>query len=123
MSYQKITLVGNLGSVPEMRYAPNGKPVTNFSLATNRQYTASNGEKVKETVWWRVSVWDSQAEACNNYLKQGSKVLVEGRMNHDKETGGPRVYKKSDDTYGSNYELVADRVVFLNTKGDSDEPF
>ena len=52
--YQKIILVGNLGRDPEMRYTPSGQAVTNFSVATNRQYTASSGERVKETVWFRV---------------------------------------------------------------------
>jgi single-strand DNA-binding protein len=54
MSYQKVVIVGNLGRDPEMRYLPNGQPVTNFNVATNRQYTNSNGEKIKETTWFRV---------------------------------------------------------------------
>ncbi|MDH5605648.1 MAG: single-stranded DNA-binding protein [Anaerolineae bacterium] len=118
MSYQKIILVGNLGRDPEMRYTPGGQAVTNFSIATNRQYTASNGEKVKETVWWRISAWGRTAETTNQYLKQGSKVLIEGRMNHDKETGGPRVYARQDGTHGANYELTADRVVFMSGRDD-----
>ena len=90
--YQQITLVGNLGNDCEMRYTPSGQAVTNMSVATNRQYTSNSGEKVKEVTWFRVAVWGKQAEACNTYLKKGSKVLVEGRMAQDKATGGPRVY-------------------------------
>ena len=118
MSYQKIVIVGNLGRDPEMRYTPNGQGVTNFSVATNRQYTSSSGEKVKETVWFRVSAWGRQAEICNQYLKSGSKVLIDGRLNADKETGNPRVFKRQDGTSGASYEIVSERVVFLSGKDD-----
>ncbi len=67
--YQKIVIVGNLGRDPEMRYTPSGQAVTNFSVATNRQYTSSDGQKVKETVWFRISAWGRQAETCNQYLR------------------------------------------------------
>jgi single-strand DNA-binding protein len=100
-----------------MRYLPNGQPVTNFNLATNRQYTNSNGEKVKETTWFRISAWGRQAETCNQYLKVGSKVLIEGRLNPDNATGGPRVYQRQDGTHGSSYELTADRVLFMDSRG------
>ena len=117
MSYQKVVIVGNLGRDPEMRYLPNGQPVTNFNLATNRQYTNSNGEKIKETTWFRISAWGRQAETCNQYLKVGSKVLIEGRLNPDQATGGPRVFQRQDGTHGSSYELTAERVVFMDSRG------
>jgi single-strand DNA-binding protein len=117
MSYHKITIVGNLGRDPEMRYTPGGQAVTNFNVATNRQYTASNGEKVKETVWFRVSAWGRQAETCNQYLKTGSQVLVEGRMTPDKTSGGPRIWTRQDGTPASSYEVTAERVVFLTSRG------
>lgn len=118
MSFHKITIVGNLGRDPEMRYTPGGQAVTNFNVASNRQYTTSNGERVKETVWFRVSAWGRQAETCNQYLRTGSQVLVEGRINPDKETGGPRVWTRQDGTPGANFEVTADRVVFLSGRGD-----
>ncbi len=118
MSYQKIVIVGNLGRDPEMRYLSSGQAVTNFNVATNRQYTASSGEKVKETTWFRVSAWGRQAETSNQYLKTGSKVLVEGRMNPDKETGNPRVFERKDGTTGASYEITADRVVFMSGRDD-----
>ncbi|HKJ26266.1 MAG TPA: single-stranded DNA-binding protein [Anaerolineales bacterium] len=117
MTYQKIVIVGNLGRDPEMSYLPNnGQAVTNFSIATNRQYTASNGERVKETTWFRITAWGRQAETCNEYLRQGSQVLVEGRLNPDRETGGPRIWNRQDGTPGASYEITADRVVFLTTR-------
>ena len=76
--YLKIILVGNLGRDPELRYTQTGKPVTTLSVATNRQWTdRESGETQKETTWFRVTVWDKQAEACNEYLSKGSQVLVE----------------------------------------------
>ena len=120
MSYQKLTIAGNLGRDPEMRYTPSGQAVTNFSVATNRQYTNSNGERVKETVWVRVSAWGRQAETCNQYLRSGSKVLIEGRLTPDRDTGGPRVWAGQDGQPRASYEMTADRVVFMDSRGDSD---
>ncbi len=74
-----------------MRYAPSGQPVANFSVATNRKYTNGDGQEVKEVVWFKVSVWGKMAEACNNYLKKGGQVYVEGRLIADPTTGGPRL--------------------------------
>ncbi len=123
MSYQKIVIVGNLGKDPEMRYTPGGQAVTNFSVATNRSYTSSSGERVKETVWFRVSAWGRQAETCNQYLSTGSQVLVEGRMTADKETGGPRIWEANDGSSRASYEITAGRVVFLTKKGDEQEAY
>lgn len=118
MSYQKIIIVGNLGRDPEMSYLPSGQAVTNFSVATNRQYTASSGERVKETTWFRVSAWGRQAETCNQYLRTGSKVLVEGRLNPDKETGGPRVWTAQDGSARASFEITSERVVFMSSRDD-----
>lgn len=118
MSFHKITVVGNLGRDPEMRYTPGGQAVTNFSVASNRQYTSSSGERIKETVWFRVSAWGRQAETCNQYLKTGSQVLIEGRMTPDKESGGPRIWTRQDGTPAASYEITAERVVFLSGRGD-----
>lgn len=118
--YQKIVIVGNLGRDPEMRYTPAGKAVTNFSVATNRKYTGSNGEKVDETVWWRVSVWGKQAESCNQYLSKGRKVLVEGRLTADPKTGGPRIWTDNSGEKRASFEISAITVQFLSARGESD---
>lgn len=118
--YHKIIIVGNLGRDPEMRYTPSGQAVTNFNVATNRQYTTSDGNKVKETTWFRVSSWGKTAEITNQYLKQGSKVLVEGRLNPDQDTGGPRVYTRQDGSSGASFEITADRVLFLSTRAEDE---
>jgi single-strand DNA-binding protein len=118
MSYHTIILVGNLGRDPEMRYTPSGQAVTNFSVAINDNYTSSNGEKVERTIWVRVSTWGKQAETCNQYLKKGSKVLVEGRLTVDAATGGPRVWTRQDGTPSASYEVSASTVRFLSSRGD-----
>ena len=120
--YQKLIIAGNLGKDPEMRYAPNGDAVTNLNVATNRKYTDKSGQLVKETTWFRVSVWGKQAETCNQYLKKGGAVLIEGRLNADKATGGPRTFQKQDSTWGASYEVTAESVRFLSSgqkDGDS----
>jgi len=116
--YHTIIIVGNVGKDAEMRYTPSGQAVTSFSVATNRQYTAGSGEVVKETIWFRVSTWGKQAEVCNTYVKKGSKVLVEGRLTPDKETGGPRIWTKQDGSSGSSFEVTASTVRFLSSRGE-----
>lgn len=119
--YHTIIIVGNVGKDPEMRFTPSGQAVTSFSVATNRQYTASNGEQVKETIWFRVSAWGKQAEICNQYLRKGSKVLVEGRLTPDKNTGGPRVWTKQDGGVGASFEVTASTVRFLSSRNEAGE--
>jgi single-strand DNA-binding protein len=122
MSYHTVIIVGNLGKDPEMRYTPNGSAVTSLNVATNRTYTDGSGQKVKETTWFRVSVWGKQAESVNNYLKKGSMVLVEGELRPDKETGNPRTFTRSDGTSGASYEINARTVRFLTPRaGGTDE--
>ena len=117
MSFHTVILIGNLGRDPEMRYTPSGQPVTSFSVASNRSYTGSNGEKVDETIWFRVTAWGKLAETCNQYLHKGSKVLVEGRLQPDKN-GGPRIWQKQDGTSGASFEVTAGTVRFLSTRGE-----
>ena len=119
--YQKIVIVGNLGDEPTMRYTPSGQAVTNFSVATNRTYN-KNDQQVKETVWFRISAWGRQAETCNQYLKRGSKVLVEGRLTADPATGGPRVWAGQDGAQRASFEISALHVSFLSTNGESSSP-
>jgi single-strand DNA-binding protein len=90
-----------------MRATPSGQMVTNFSVAVNNSWTdTSTGELHEMTTWYRVSVWGKQAETCNQYLSKGRKVLVEGKLNADKETGGPRV-AGSGGKWRASYEINA----------------
>jgi single-strand DNA-binding protein len=119
--YQKITIVGNLGNDPEMRYTPSGVPVTRFSVATNRRWTNADGTPGEETAWFRVSAWRGLAETCNQYLTKGRQVLVEGRLVPDKETGGPRIWTGNDGVARASYELRALDVRFLGGRAEREE--
>jgi single-strand DNA-binding protein len=112
--HHKITLLGHLGRDPEMRYAKDGTPVTNFSMAIDDSY----GEN-KKTIWVRVSVWRKQAESCNQYLRKGSQVYVEGRLGH--ENGNPQVFTRQDGTTGSSFEVTANVVKFLGSRGGTEQ--
>ena len=120
--FHEVTIIGNLGGDPSMSYLPSGVAVTRFSVASNRSYTNSAGEKVKETTWFRVSVFGKQAEACAEYQKKGHLCLVKGRFSSDPQSGGPKVFQRQDGTSGASYEVVASTVRFLgggNREGDS----
>ena len=111
MSMNKILIIGNLGSDPEMRYTPGGDAVTSFSVATNRRYTNRDGETVDETEWFRVSAWRRLAETTNQYLTKGSKVYVEGRLSSRSWVG------QDGQTRFSN-EINATEVKFLDRRGE-----
>jgi single-strand DNA-binding protein len=113
--YQQITVIGNLGADPEMRYTASGRPVTNFSVAANRQWTdRESGETTKETTWFRVVAWGRLAETCNMYLTKGRLVAVVGRMQS-------RKWEDDNGESRTSWELVAQTVKFLgsNSNGDS----
>ncbi len=115
--YHRIIICGNLGNEPTMKYTTDGKAVTTFSVA------ASN--RKDETVWFRVSTWDKQAETCNQYLHKGSKVLVEGALKADAQ-GNPRTYERKDGGgWAASFELAASSVRFLSGKDEpaEDVPF
>lgn len=119
--YQKLTIVGNLGSDPELRYTQSGQAVCNFSVATNRRWTGSDGNPQEETCWFRVSTWGKLAETCNQYLKKGRQVFIEGRMTVDRESGGPRVWQAQDGSWRASYEVTALEVKFLGGRDSAFE--
>jgi single-strand DNA-binding protein len=115
--YHKVIIVGNLGRDPEMRYTPDGTPVTSFSVATNRKWNRPDGSQGEETVWFRVTAWRRMAEVCNQYLQKGRQVLVEGRLKPD-ENGAPRVWTGNDGVARASYEVTAETVKFLGGRGE-----
>lgn len=110
--YQKLIIVGRLGRDPEMRYTPQGQPVTSFSVATDRSWTDASGQRQDRTTWFRVSVWGKQAESCNQYLAKGRMVLVEGEINE------PQVYQRRDGEWAASLDVRATNVRFLGGRGD-----
>jgi single-strand DNA-binding protein len=110
--YHKIIIVGNVGRDPEMRFIPSGQAVTTFSVAV----TDGFGDR-KKTIWFKVAAWDKLAETCNNFLKKGSKVLVEGRINAD-ESGNPRTWEDKEGNPHATYEITAQTVRFLSNRDE-----
>jgi single-strand DNA-binding protein len=120
--YQSITIIGRLGKDPEMRYLPNGNPVTSFNVATDRKYNDASGQLISETTWFRVSVFGKSAESSNQFLSKGKMVLVEGRLRVDPKSGGPTTYTRQDGTVGASFELIASQVKFLSPKNEGGAP-
>ncbi len=118
--FQQLIIAGYLGRDPEMRYTPSGQSVTDFSLATTRTYPGADGSQKKETAWFKVTVWGKMAEVVNKSLHKGSKVLVVGRLQIDPKTGGPRVWTRQDGSAGASFEMTAQEVRFLDSKGSGD---
>lgn len=119
VSLNRIMLIGNLGTDPEMRFTPSGNPVTSFSLATNRVYTTSEGERRQETQWFTVVAWRKTAESCNQFLTKGQRVYVEGELR-------TRNWEGRDGQKRTAVEVIANRVLFLDRQAvaplPSEEP-
>lgn len=107
VSLNKIMLIGNVGTDPEMRFTPSGNPVASFRLATSRVYTASDGERKQETEWFTVVAWKKQAESCNQFLTKGQRVYVEGSLR-------TRAWEGRDGQKRITVEVIANRVIFLD---------
>ena len=107
--YQQITLIGNLGTDPEMRYTPSGVPVASFSLAVNRSWTGQDGQRQDKTTWFRISVWNKQAEIVSQYLTKGRQVLVVGEMED------ARAFTDRDGNLRASLEVRANSVRFLGS--------
>ncbi len=108
-SLNKVMLIGNLGTDPEMRFTANGNPVTSFRIATSRSFLDSDGERRQETEWFSVVVWGKQAESCNQFITKGKQVYVEGRLR-------TRSWEGQDGQKRFRTEVVANRVIFLDRR-------
>jgi len=105
----KVMIIGNLGRDPEMRYTPNGTPVTSFSVAVGRSWTTPDGERKEATEWFNVVSWRDLAEICNQYLRKGGRVYIEGSLQTRswEDQSGQRHFRT---------ELVADQMIMLDGK-------
>ncbi len=108
----KVMIIGHLGRDPEMRYTPNGRPVTSFSVATSRTWTSSEGERREETEWFNVVAWGNLAEICKAHLSKGQQVYVEGRL----QTRG---WEDDDGKKHFRTELVANEMILLGDRRQS----
>ncbi len=114
-SLNKVMVIGNLGTDPEMRFTPSGNQVTSFRLATTRTYTTSEGERKQETEWFTVVTWSKLAETCNQFLAKGRRAYVEGRLS-------TRTWEGQDGQKRFTTEIVANRVIFLDRPGAAPLP-
>lgn len=110
--YQHITLVGNLGQDPEMRYTPSGVPVTSFSLAVNKSWVGADGQRQDKTLWFRVTAWRKLAETASQYLTKGRQILVIGEIEE------ARPWTDRDGNQRASLEVTAQTIKFLNTRTD-----
>jgi single-strand DNA-binding protein len=110
-SLNRVILLGYLTRDPELRYTPTGSPVSRFSIAINRVYTATNGEKREEVSFIPIVVWGKQAENCNQYLNKGRLVLIDGRLRQ-------RSWESQQGEKRNIIEVVAYRVQFLGSKSE-----
>jgi single-strand DNA-binding protein len=102
----KVMLIGNVGKDPEMRYTANGKAVTTFSVAVNRNFQSPEGERREETDWFDIVTWDKLAELCSQFLQKGRQTYVEGRLH-------TRSWEGQDGQKRYRTEVVAQTVLFL----------
>jgi single-strand DNA-binding protein len=112
-SLNRVTLIGNLGKDPEIKYTPSGTPVAKLALATNERFKDKAGEWQDRTEWHNVVLWQRQAEIASEYLKKGSKVYIEGRLqtrSWDDKTTNQKKYMT---------EVVATDLILLGGRGES----
>lgn len=109
-SLNKVMVIGNLGTDPEMRFTPNGNPVTSFRIASSRIYSSPEGERKQETEWFTVVTWSKLAEQCNQFLAKGRRAYVEGRLR-------TRSWEGQDGQKRFTTEIIANRVIFLDRPG------
>ena len=110
----KVMIIGRLGRDPEMRYTPNGRPVTAFSVAVNRTWVAGDGDKREETEWFNIVAWGNLAEICKQHLRKDQTAYIEGRLQT----------RRWDDPEGKKHfrtEIVASEMIVLSERRDSTE--
>ena len=111
MSVNKVILVGRLGRDPETRYTGGGQAVANFTMATDESYKDKNGERQKRTEWHRITAWGKLAEICQQYLKKGTMVYIEGRIQS-------REWQDKEGQKRTSFEIVASNFRMLGGRGD-----
>lgn len=116
-SLNKVMIIGNLGSDPEMRYTPSGTAVANFNVACNRQWTnRETNERQEQTEWVRVVLWNRLAEIASQYLQKGRQVYIEGRLQ-------TREWQDRDGNRRWTTEVIGNEMVMLGGRGDSGGDF
>jgi single-strand DNA-binding protein len=108
----KVILIGNLGSDPQVRYTPQGTAVANFNIATTERFNNKSGEREERTEWHRIVAWGKLAEICQQYLKKGKQVYIEGRLQ-------TRQWEDQQGQKRQTTEIVAQNMQMLGRAGDA----
>lgn len=114
----KVILIGNLGSDPEVRHLSTGSVVANFNIATSESYTNKNGERVTQTEWHRIELWDGLAKVAEQYLKKGQSVYIEGKLRTEN-------WQDNDGNNRTTTRIRANNMTMLGGRGEqgsSDSP-
>jgi single-strand DNA-binding protein len=129
--FQRVTLIGRVGQEPQMRYTPDGTPVTSFSVATSTKIgkernpecpdgwkESFNGKYWELTTWWRITAWRQLAETVNQFVNKGMVVFVEGEVRGEAVNGSqnPRVWTGNDGIARASFELTARNIQFLSRR-------
>ena len=109
-SLNRVTLIGNVGRDPELRYTPNGTPVANFSIATTERFKGQDGEWKDQTEWHNLVAWRKLAEIVGEYVKKGSKLFVEGKLK-------TRSWDGQDGKKNYRTEIFIDQMIMLDSRG------
>ena len=116
----KVILIGNLGADPEIHHLPSGSSVANFNIATSDSYTNKNGEKVTQTEWHRIELWDGLAKIAEQYLKKGNSVYIEGRLRTETYTDKEGINRSTVKIRGTALNLIGGRNTdTINSEGSN----
>jgi len=118
--FNKTLVVGNVGRGAEAKSTEDGKKYTVFTMASNRKYN-KDGVQMDEATWYRVITWGGLAEICERNVKKRMRVFVEGRLQADPNTGGPRIWYDENEEPRASFELVGLQVIFMNTRAQMEE--
>ncbi|MBI0182434.1 single-stranded DNA-binding protein [Snodgrassella sp. W8158] len=122
MSVNKVILVGRLGRDPETRYMPNGDAITNFSLATDEQWRDRNGERQTRTEWHNITLFGKLGEIAGQYLRKGSQVFIEGKIQSRKYTGKDGIERTAYDIIGNEMKMLGNRNDGFDSGNNSAAP-
>ncbi len=110
----KVMLIGHLGREPEMRLTPSGRPITTFTIACNRTWSSSDGERHIETEWFNIVTWGNLAEICKQFLSRNQQVYIEGRLQS-------RRWEDSEGCKHTSMEIVATEMMMLGDRKENNQ--
>jgi single-strand DNA-binding protein len=120
MSFNKITIVGNLGRDPELRYTPQGTAVCSFSVATSEKRKDKTGEMQDQTTWFKITLWNKQAETAAKWLTKGKPIYIEGRLRTEEWTDKDGKTRTSLEVFGTDMQFIGTRGDSMPNMGGSD---